>query len=289
MRVIRFIDDAGREWLGEDTGDGTARILGSELLVELHHTNHQARIAKLLAPIVPIDIICIGRNYLALDLGREDAAPDDQREEGADGARRGADDATLEVFLKPSTALQHPDQPILIPHFDGLDPQLDCEGELVVIIARDAHNINEADALDHVLGYTIANDVTARTFQTLSGGGPPLWMRGKGFDTFCPLGPCIVTRDEIPDPQNLSIRTIINGKVVRDGHTSQMIRSVPQIIATLSRHMTLRRGAVILTGAPPTSHATPTVLPDAMISIEIDRLGCLSNTVAAARLESMPP
>src|SRR5690606_27071219 len=101
-----------------------------------------------------------------------------------------------------------PGDPIHIPRFDGLDPRLDCEGELAVIIGREARNVSEADALSHVFGYTIANDVTARHFQTPT--GPPLWMRGKGFDTFCPLGPAIVTADEIPDPQALMIRTIIN-------------------------------------------------------------------------------
>ena len=141
----------------------------------------------------------------------------------------------------------------------------------------DTTNISEADALDCVLGYTIANDVTARVFQTPT--GPPLWMRGKGFDTFCPLGPAIITRDEIADPQDLGIRTIINGKAVRDGHTSQMIRTVSQIIAILSRHMTLRCGAVILTGAPPPISQSPPLQAGDFVMAEITGLGSLQNTV----------
>lgn len=272
MRLIRFIDGDGHIHVGQEAGEGTAAVLEGDLFGELRLTNRRTRIASLLAPLIPADIICVGRNYRAATM---EAAPDDRREEGA-GRQSGEADHTLEVFLKPSTALQHPNEPILIPHFEGLDAQLDCEGELAVVIARDIRNINERDALDHVLGYTIANDVTARAFQTPT--GPPLWMRGKGFDTFCPLGPALVTRDEIPDPQNLTVRTIINGQVVRDGHTSQMIRTVPQIIATLSRRMTLRQGAVILTGAPPVIDSrSPDVVNETIV--EVDQIGRMTNPI----------
>src|SRR5436190_11495105 len=182
MRIVRFVDDHGVVTLGEDAGDGTAVILEGALLENPRRTNRRARIAKLLAPIVPTDIICIGRNY---SKGATKAGEDPDR------TVRAQPDATLEVFLKPSTALQNPNDPILIPRFDGIDMQLDCEGELAVIIGREARNVSERDALDVVLGCTLANDITARHFQTPT--GPPIWMRGKGFDTFCPLGPAIVT------------------------------------------------------------------------------------------------
>ena len=270
MRIVRFIDLEGLERLGEDARDGTAVILEGSLLGGLRRTNQRARIVRLLAPIVPADIICIGRNY-------EPASP----HAGSD-RREDPDllDATLEVFLKPSTALQNPNDPIVIPHFPGIDVQLDCEGELAAIIGGEARNLSESDALGVILGYTLANDVTARHFQTPT--GPPIWMRGKGFDTFCPLGPAIVTADELADPANLDLRTSINGAIVRDGNTRDMIRSVPQIVAALSRHMTLRAGSVVLTGAP-LAMASMSLNPGAKVSVISSRIGELSNPVSAAQ------
>lgn len=144
-----------------------------------------------------------------------------------------------------------------------------------MIIGRETCNISERDALKCVFCYTLTNDITARHFQTLT--GPPLWMRGKGFDTFYPLGPAIITADEMPDPQKLTLRTLVNGNPARKGNTRDMIRTVPQIIAALSRHMTLRAGAVILTGAPPAAPAT--LRHGDRIDVEIPDLGRLSNIV----------
>src|SRR5262245_20351150 len=261
MRIVRFIDETGLVQCGEDEGNDGAAVLEGSLINGYQRTARRAKIAKLLAPVVPTDIICIGRNYRSPSAGAAELT-----------------DETLEVFLKPSTALQNPMDAILIPRFDGVDVQLDCEGELAIIIGRDSRNVQETEAIDHVLGFTLALDVTARHFQTPT--GPPLWMRGKGFDTFCPLGPAIITADETADPQG-QLRTIVNGQVVRDGHTRDMIRSVPRLIADLSRHMTLRAGAVILTGAPP---APPHALRDGdRIDVEFDGLGRLSTTVRGAR------
>ena len=105
-------------------------------------------------------------------------------------------------------------------------------------------------------------------------------MRGKGFDTFCPIGPAIVTKDEIRDPQSLPIRTIINGRTVREGNTCDMICTVPRLIAALSRHMTLRPGSLILTGAPP-AHAFSPLQPGDVAVVEIDQLGSLRNPIAS--------
>jgi 2-keto-4-pentenoate hydratase/2-oxohepta-3-ene-1,7-dioic acid hydratase in catechol pathway len=261
VRIIRFVDGDGQIIFGEDLGDGTAEPLAGSGLDPLRRMRRRVHIGKLLAPIVPSAIICVGRNFAMPAVTRQG-------------------DHTLEVFLKPLAALQHPDEPIRIPRFDGVDPQLDCEGELAVVLAREARNLVEGAALDHVLGYTIANDVTARAFQTLT--GPPMWMRGKGFDGFCPLGPAIVTRDAIPDPQNLTLRTVVNGVVKREGSTRDMLWSVAEIIACLSRHITLPAGAVILTGAPPLLAPFEAIAPGATIAIEIEPIGRLANRVAVA-------
>lgn len=276
MRIIRFIADDGRTLHGTDHHAGTATVLRGSITDGFTPTAERTHIRKLLAPITPTDIICIGRNYIP-----SEAASDDRREEDGGLAHRHQPDTTLEVFLKPSTALQHPDDPILIPNFNGLDPQLDCEGELAVIIGKTVRNISEDDVSACVFGYTIANDVTARVFQTSS--GPPIWMRGKGFDSFCPLGPAIVTPDEIPNPQSLANRTLINGHVVREGNTRDMIRTVPQIIASLSRHMTLQAGVIVLTGAP---HAMPHakgLSPSDQIEVQIDRCGSLKSVCVALK------
>jgi 2-keto-4-pentenoate hydratase/2-oxohepta-3-ene-1,7-dioic acid hydratase in catechol pathway len=310
MRIIRFVADDGRIHHGEPVADHIAVDLTGSIAKGFVRTDHRLSITKLLAPLEPRDLICIGRNYKGKTENRNqkaettnDAAPEDAAPSGRAPVSRHATtaqsseegggkvkaetrsqkteielhDHTLEVFLKPSTALQNPFDPILIPNFPGIDPQLDCEGELAVIIGREARNIAERDAPAHIFGYTIANDVTARAFQTPT--GPPLWMRGKGFDTFCPIGPAIVTADDIADPSDLTIRTIINGQVVREGNTRDMIRTVPQIIAALSRHMTLRAGAIILTGAPPALR--PLGVPILEVMVEIEGLTSLQNPILA--------
>jgi 2-keto-4-pentenoate hydratase/2-oxohepta-3-ene-1,7-dioic acid hydratase in catechol pathway len=290
MRIIRFIPADGRPSVGEDHEDGTATILTGSVAVGFTRTTQRAAVKKLLAPIQPTDIICIGRNYRSPAPQREaasDERPQSHRPEGMSQREEDGNDAqslltepdsTLEVFLKPSTAIQNPGEPILMPRFDDLDLQLDCEGELAVIIGREARQVSEEEALRHVFGYTIANDVTARAFQRLSAGGPPMWMRGKGFDTFLPIGPAIITADEIPHPQSLDLRTIINGGIIRDGNTRQMIRTVPQIIASLSRHMTLRPGALIITGAPAATQAAPLIAGSA-VEVEVPSIGRLVNSI----------
>jgi 2-keto-4-pentenoate hydratase/2-oxohepta-3-ene-1,7-dioic acid hydratase in catechol pathway len=268
MRIIRFIAADGRALHGEERPDGDATILTGSIAGGFQSTSLRIKVKKLLAPLAPADIICIGRNYMA---------PGATHAEDLDRARRARDDSTLEVFLKPSSSVQHPNDPIPIPHFDGIDAHLDCEGELAIVIGRETRNVPDDDALKFVFGYTIANDVTARHFQTTS--GPGLWMRGKGFDSFCPLGPAIVTADEIPDPNSLGIRTLINGKVVREGNTGEMIRSVPQIIAALSRHMTLRSGAVILTGAPVAANPGRPLRKGDRVTIDIESIGALAHPI----------
>jgi len=148
------------------------------------------------------------------------------------------------VFLKAITALSGPDDPIIPPI--GAT-QLDWEAELAVIIGTCAKNVTVGEALDHVAGYCIANDVSERAFQMQSS----QWDKGKGCDTFGPLGPWLVTRDEVPDPQDLAIWLEVNGRRMQSGNTRTMIFSVAEIVAYVSHYMTLMPGDVIATGTPP--------------------------------------
>ncbi len=176
--------------------------------------------------------------------------------------------------------MQHPGDPILIPtHLASKEVDYECE--LAVVIKKACKNVSRRDALRFVLGFTCANDVSARDWQKKKGGGQ--WSRGKSFDTFCPLGPCLVTADEIPDPSGLAIRTILNGETVQDCNTGDMIFDVPALIEFLSGSTTLPAGTVILTGTP---HgvgmaAVPPrwLAPGDTVSVEIDKIGILTNPV----------
>jgi 2-keto-4-pentenoate hydratase/2-oxohepta-3-ene-1,7-dioic acid hydratase in catechol pathway len=151
------------------------------------------------------------------------------------------------VFTKPADALSGPFEPISI--IKDAQSQLDYEGELTVIIGKDGKNISEDDALDYVLGYTMGNDVSARFFQLPPNSGGQ-FCYAKSFDGFAPVGPCIVSPALISDPQKLEYVTRVNGQLRQQTSTSDMIWSVKQIIAHLSRGTTLRKGTVIMTGTP---------------------------------------
>jgi 2-keto-4-pentenoate hydratase/2-oxohepta-3-ene-1,7-dioic acid hydratase in catechol pathway len=158
---------------------------------------------------------------------------------------------------------------------------VDYECELAVVIGRAARNVSRGEALDYVLGYTCANDVSARDWQKAGGGGQ--WCRGKTFDTFCPLGPVLVTPDTIRDPNALAIRTRLNGQIVQDCNTSDMIFDVPTLIAFLSGSTTLFPGTVILTGTPHgvgMARNPPVWLQDGdTVTVEIEGIGALTNPV----------
>src|SRR6185436_15894772 len=140
------------------------------------------------------------------------------------------------VFMKLPGAVQNPGDPIVLPRCLRSD-EVDFECELAVVIGKSCRNVAKGNALDYVLGYTCANDVSARDWQAKWGGGQ--WCRGKTFDTFAPLGPCLVTRDEIPNPNALAIRTIVSGETLQDCSTSDMIFDVASIIEFLSASTTL--------------------------------------------------
>jgi 2,4-diketo-3-deoxy-L-fuconate hydrolase len=180
------------------------------------------------------------------------------------------------VFAKFSTSLIGPDEPILLP---PQSREVDYEAELAVIIGESAKDVEEERALDVVLGYACANDVSARDVQFADG----QWVRGKSFDSFCPFGPWILTSDELPDPQSLAIRCSLNGVVVQKATTGDMIFSVAKLISYLSHGITLEPGDVILTGTPPGvgfARTPPVFMQDGdVVVVEIEGLGQLKNPV----------
>jgi 2-keto-4-pentenoate hydratase/2-oxohepta-3-ene-1,7-dioic acid hydratase in catechol pathway len=188
------------------------------------------------------------------------------------------------LFHKAVSALQNPGDAIEIPT-KLASQQVDYECELAVVIGKRCKNVSKADALSYVLGYTCANDVSARDWQREWGGSQ--WCRGKTFDTFCPLGPCLVTADEIPNPNALQIKTVVNGEVLQDWNTNDMIFDVPTLIEFLSGSTTLLPGTVILTGTPHgvgMARKPPRWLQGGdSVTIEIERIGKLTNPVVVEK------
>lgn len=213
----------------------------------------------LLSPVPsPRNIICVGRNY------REHA-----EEQDTDTPEEPA------LFLKATSSVTGPNAPITWD--TGYTGQVDYEAELAVVIGRTARNVPEETALSHVFGYTCLNDVSARDLQF----GDLQWARGKSLDTFCPMGPALVTADEVGDPQSLRVRAILNGQTVQDADTAVMYHSVAKIIAYCSRAFTLRPGDVIATGTPGgvgIFREPPLLLSDGdEIVVEIAKVGRLVN------------
>ena len=230
MKIIRFLDSVGQVQHGILTPDSTALRIEGDICANYTVTRQKTAIQKILAPIVPRAIICVGLNY------RRHAA-----ETGA------AIPEFPVVFFKNPGSLQNPNDPVEIPRHLA-STQVDFECELAVVIGKAAKNVSAGQALDYVLGYTIANDVSARDWQKQWGGSQ--WCRGKSFDTFCPLGPAIVTPQDVANPNHLAIKTTVNGRVMQNSNTQDMIFSVEKIIEFLSGSTTLLPGTVILTGTP---------------------------------------
>ncbi len=251
---------------------GSFNDLGEEALSKLRQVinqpdGHQAVLdlsqVKLHSPLPnPGKILCIGLNYL---------------------------DHCLE------TGLPIPKQPILFAKFnntligqegeirlDGTSQEVDYEAELAFVIGKRAWHVSEAEAMEYVAGYVTANDVSGRDLQFAE----TQWVRGKSQDTFCPLGPWVVTKDEIPDPHELGIRCRVNGQTLQDSNTRQLIFKIPALIAHLSHGMTLEPGDVVLTGTPPgvgmARNPKIYLKPGDTVEIEIDGVGLLKNTVVDA-------
>ncbi len=201
MKIIRFLDPAAHELFGELTGEASARVIEGDILGDFRITEQEVGVERLLAPVIPRSILCIGFNY---------------KEHAGEAGAKVPEYPVL--FIKSLNALNNPGGPIVLPKIEPVN--VDYEGELVVIIGKAGKNISREAALDHVLGYTCGNDVSGREWQIKKGGSQ--WCRGKSFDTFCPLGPWLVTSDEIPNPDNLRISTTLNGEVMQSSTTGRI-------------------------------------------------------------------
>jgi 5-carboxymethyl-2-hydroxymuconate isomerase len=212
---------------------------------------------ELLAPLAPGKLIGVGLNY------RDHAA-----ETGAELPREPL------LFAKLPSSVTAPGGEVVRPSYTD---ELDYEGELAVVIGRRARDVPAERALDHVFGYAVMNDVTARDRQRAE----PQWLRAKGGDTFAPFGPWVTTADEVPDPQALPIRTTVNGELRQDGSTADMVFSVAALVAWCSASFTLDPGDVITTGTPAgVGVARGSFLePGDRVRVEIQGLGALENTV----------
>jgi 2-keto-4-pentenoate hydratase/2-oxohepta-3-ene-1,7-dioic acid hydratase in catechol pathway len=205
--------------------------------------------ARLLSPTFPTKVVCVGRNYAEHAVERHAEVP-----------------AEPVLFLKPSTAVIGPDAPIVIP---AEATEVHHEAELAVVIGRVARKVRAEDASAFILGYTAANDVSARNLQAIDG----QWTRAKGFDTFCPLGPAIETE---VDPAGLRITCAVDGELRQDGTTDDMVFGVAELVEFITGVMTLLPGDVILTGTPA---GVGPIVPGDRVEVVIDRIGKLTNPV----------
>ena len=254
MKIARFSHDDAILFGIVDEKDLVV-LAGDPLFAGYEPTGDRVPIADavILAPVIPRSkIVCVGKNYHdhAAEMGGE--APEEPL-----------------LFLKPNTAVIGPGDTIVRP---AISEQTEYEGELAVVIGKVAKNVSAADALDHVLGYTIANDVTARDLQRKDG----QWARAKGFDTFCPLGPTINTDFDVA---SATIETRVNGEVRQKAPLTDMIHSVEEIIAYASAVFTLLPGDVILTGTPA---GVGTFVAGDTVEVEITGLGILRSAVRDA-------
>ena len=266
MKIIRYEDPSGiTHHAAQDQGDCYLRIEGT-LFDGFRVTSDLAAIRKILAPVIPVMIWCIGQNY-----GRH-----------ADEVGMGVAEYPV-VFAKGTNTIQDPGAPIRIPTSAGSN-QVDYEGELVAVIGKKCKDVSRERALNYVAGYTCGNDVSARDWQLKMGGSQ--WCRGKSFDTFAPIGPCLVTPDSISDPGKLQIQTVVNGRIMQDANTRDMIHDVPALIAFLSQSTTLLPGTLIFTGTPGgvgMAQNPPMWLEDGdELSITIQEIGTLTNRVCGA-------
>ena len=262
MRILRHLTPKGPAYAALQT-DGSARAITGDIFTQYQVTDRVVTPGKTLAPVVPPNILCIGLNY------KKHAAESNL-----------APPSRPVLFVKNTASVQNPGDPIELP-VKLESTKVDYECELAVVIGRRCKNVSKADALDYVLGYTCGNDVSARDWQRDFGGGQ--WCQAKSFDTFCPLGPVLVTRDEIPNPNALRIQTILNGETMQDWNTDDMVFDVPSLIEFLSGSKTLLPGTVIMTGTP---HGVgfarnPPVWLKAgdVVTIDIERIGALTNPV----------
>ncbi|MEO2047622.1 MAG: fumarylacetoacetate hydrolase family protein [Pirellulales bacterium] len=280
MKLVTYLTDNGELRPGVSSGNSIVDLLGTDATLPdnvrsilafealeqvaaavaspkaVHVEN-----AVLRAPIPdPQKIICIGLNYRNHAVESGMAIPEEPI-----------------VFCKYPSAVTGPEQPIQLP---SLSSENDYEAELVAVIGRRAKNVPESQAMDYVAGYTVGNDVSARDWQLKKPGGQ--WMLGKTFDTFAPIGPALVTKDEISDPENLAIKLRLNGETMQDSTTSELIFGIRYLVAYLSQVFTLEPGDLLFTGTPPGVGFArkPQVFlkPGDLCEVEIEGLGILRNS-----------
>lgn len=267
MRIARFVAQGDPTYgvveLAEDQGahpETIAVVSGDPLAGPVHYTGERLALAdvRLVAPVIPRSkVLGIGRNY-------------------ADhAAERGVDVPSVPlVFLKPNTSVIGPGEPIVHPEETT---NLSYEGELAVVIGRICRRVPVDRAAEVIFGYTVANDVTARDLQS----SDDQWTRAKGFDSFCPLGPWIATHIELSEAGQLDVTTTVNGEVRQSGNTTQLVHSIPKLIAHISAFTTLLPGDVILTGTP--AGIGPMKVGDS-VSVTVSGIGTLTNRVVAEEL-----
>ena len=263
MRIFRYLDQSGKMGFGRFDKEGNTFLILQKGDGDFEATDQRITPFQFLTPIDFRCIYAIGLNYRA-----------HAEETGLDIPKYPM------VFMKAPTAAQNPGDPIVLPRYLRSD-KVDFEAELGVVIGRPCKNVKPEEALSYVLGYVCANDVSARDWQKEKGGGQ--FCRGKTFDTFCPVGPCLATADEIPDPSKLTIRSFVNEDKMQESGTDDMIFDVPTLISFLSGSTTLLPGTLILTGTPSgvgeARDPKRYLVPGDEVTVEIDGLGILTNPV----------
>jgi len=272
VKIFRHLDQAGNMGFGRFDEEGRTFLIVQKPDGSFEATDQSITPFQLLTPIDFRCIYAVGHNYRA-----------HAEETGAEISKHPM------IFMKAPTAVQNPGDPIVIPRFLRSD-KVDYEGELGVVIGRPCKNVLPEDALSYVLGYVAANDVSARDWQKEKGGGQ--FCRGKSFDTFCPVGPCLVTTDELPDPSNLTLRTFVNEQKMQESSTSDMIFDIPTLISFLSGSTTLLPGTLILTGTPSgvgeARDPRRFLVPGDEVTVEIERIGILTNPVVEEVFKDEP-
>ena len=265
MRIARYVADDGDPRYGivelaEDGGahpDTVAAISGDPLAGPVNYTGERVALddVRLVAPVIPRSkVVAIGRNYAAHAAELNNEVPDEPL-----------------TFFKPNTSVIGPGEPVIYP---PETEDLHFEGELAIVIGRICRRVPRERAADVIFGYTAANDVSARDLQSRD----KQWARAKGFDTFCPLGPWIVTHLGIDEAGDLRLTTELNGRTKQDSTTALMVRDIPQLIEFVSSYTTLLPGDVILTGTP---EGVGPMQPGDSVSVSIEGIGTLTNPVLA--------
>jgi len=265
MKLVRFLDENEKPRYGRMLNPQTMELelMEGEPFSALAPTGKTAEIVRLLPPVAPPNVIAVGLNY-----------SDHARESGSKIPN------APQLFLKATTSVIGAGEPIVLP--PPAPDEVDYEAELVIVMGRQARDLDEEAIRDCILGYTCGNDVSARDCQRRL---DKQWARAKSFDTFCPLGPWLVTAEEL-DPRNLAIRSVLNGEIRQDSRTSRMLFDPYEVASYISRQFTLLPGTVILTGTPAGvgfAAKPPRFLrPGDTIAVEIEGIGRLENPVRTA-------